>query len=315
MARKLSSSSLNSESTRPTNRPSQTPEISPPRATRPVVSRPVIRSIRLRSVPTIITARPGTCCRRGSRRPSGRRRSRRRRPATAGTPGPAGCAGAAGGGVPMLMASVCPTSTTRPLGALGRRVILAGGRRNPSAVPEPSGAGACPHRRADRLAAYWRSRSRPVRSTATMTAGQRTAVRPSSTRTPRRDAVTSGPAGQTCAAVARGARPARPQQSSALGHTRLLRMPRPASDARPRHTRSSRCGWPRRRGRSRPAPAGRCTPGPAASPGVVWNQRSAVGDRVVHRARSAGPSGRSTRPGRCRPDRRPPSRAASTRSG
>jgi hypothetical protein len=47
-------SSVNRVKIRPMNRPSQTPEISPPRATRPVVSRPVMRSTRLRSVPTIM---------------------------------------------------------------------------------------------------------------------------------------------------------------------------------------------------------------------------------------------------------------------
>ena len=51
--------SVNSDSTRPMNRPSHMPERTPPVATRPVVSRPVMRSIRLRSVPTIIRCSTG----------------------------------------------------------------------------------------------------------------------------------------------------------------------------------------------------------------------------------------------------------------
>ncbi len=51
--------SAKSESTSPMKTPSQTPESRPPTATRPVVSRPVIRSIRLSSVPTIMHCSTG----------------------------------------------------------------------------------------------------------------------------------------------------------------------------------------------------------------------------------------------------------------
>ena len=44
----------NSEKMTPTNSPSQSPDSAPPSATLPLVSRPVIRSTCLRSVPTIM---------------------------------------------------------------------------------------------------------------------------------------------------------------------------------------------------------------------------------------------------------------------
>ena len=52
-------SSVKMLNTRPMNRPSQRPDMIPPAATRPVVSRPVMRSIRLRSVPTIMHCSTG----------------------------------------------------------------------------------------------------------------------------------------------------------------------------------------------------------------------------------------------------------------
>ena len=52
-------SSAKSAKIRPTKRPSHRPESAPPAATRPQVSRPVIRSIRFRSVPTIMHCSTG----------------------------------------------------------------------------------------------------------------------------------------------------------------------------------------------------------------------------------------------------------------
>src|ERR1700712_4172005 len=50
---------LNSESTTPTNRPSQAPDAAPVASTRPQVRRPITRSTSMRSTPTMVTSATG----------------------------------------------------------------------------------------------------------------------------------------------------------------------------------------------------------------------------------------------------------------